>query len=114
MAHYRQPRGPGAPRLYAGTLLNQPHQLKSIQAGASIIFTANPGVEDCVMVTPEILEERWDWQVTACNQCGFHEMLDPPSVMFQTRFPQAEPNHEVLQFSAHCPLCGGMLFLARL
>lgn len=94
--------------VYAGTLLNAPHQLTTARQGDTLLFVTSPGIPHPVRVTEQYIAERSDWTITPCNQCGADQALDPPSIMAQTRFPGA-PGVPVA-FSAFCP-CGGTMLL---
>lgn len=92
------------PRLYAGVLLSAPKQLATYGAGARVRFVPDPGGRHPLAVTPAYLDERAAWTVRACTGCGLTEGLDPPSVMFRSRFPDADG--EPIGFTAFCPVCG--------
>ncbi|MBX7192902.1 MAG: hypothetical protein K1X94_12630 [Sandaracinaceae bacterium] len=117
------PKGPPGPpdpslvrwlerTIYTGQLLNQPHQLTSVAQGASVRFVHAPGMPHPVLVTPGYESERPRWAVTPCDRCGADQMLDPPSIMAKTRFPDAPPGAVPVAFSAFCP-CGGTMLLAQ-
>jgi hypothetical protein len=94
--------------LYEGELLNQPHQLTTVAAGQRLRFLAAPGGRHPLYVTEEYLRERDGWEIQPCPSCGLHEVLDPPSVMARTRFPDAPGSGDAVpvMFTAHCALCG--------
>lgn len=91
--------------VYEGELLNQPHQLATVKPSQRIKFLAAPGARHPLYVTEEYLRERSGWEIQPCPSCGFHEGLDPPSVMARTRFPDSGDAIPVM-FTAHCALCG--------
>ncbi len=111
------PPTPGTPvqwserTIYAGTLLNAPHQLTTVREGAAIQFIFAPGMPHPLMVTPQYLSERSSWAFAPCNGCGADQGLDPPTVMGKTRFPDAPGGSVPIAFSAKCP-CGGMMMLS--
>lgn len=98
--------------IYTGQLLNQPHQLASVAQGATVRFVHAPGIPHPLLVTQAYEAERGRWAVTPCDRCGADQMLDPPSVMARTRFPDAPPGAEPVAFTAFCP-CGGTMMLAQ-
>ena len=67
-------------------------------------FVPDPGGRHPLAVTAAYLDERSAWTVHACTGCGLTEGLDPPSVMFRSRFPDAAD--EPIGFTASCPVCG--------
>jgi hypothetical protein len=96
--------------VYAGTLLNEPKQLATARKGDTVLFMTAPGVPHPVRVTEHYLAERGGWAVTACNQCGADQALDPPTIMARTRFPDAPEGSIPIAFTAFCP-CGGTMML---
>jgi hypothetical protein len=98
--------GEGTGGLYEGTLLNQPHALATVKAGDRIRFLSGAGGKHPLYVTAEYLAERDSWEIQPCPNCGFHEALDPPTVMARTRFPDALGDAVPVMFTAHCALCG--------
>lgn len=105
---------PRATTRYAGTLLSVPKQLATWKAGARVDFLPDAGGRHPVAVTVAYLDERAAWIVRACDGCGLTEGLDPPSVMFRTRFPDADADADAapVAFTAHCPVCGPPAALA--
>lgn len=91
--------------VYLGELLNQPHNLTSIQRGDRIRFYASAGCDHPLMVTQAYLAARAEWHIEPCRACGLCEGLDPPPVMAGTRFPDVEALP--FMFTSHCALCGG-------
>lgn len=107
-------RYPRSSTVYSGTLLNQPHFLETVKEGDTVHFIAGGGVPRPLMVTEQYLAERSAWGMSPCAKCGFSECLDPPSLMFHTRFPDTPPGAEPQSFSSFCNLCGGIQLLAKL
>ncbi len=97
--------GEAATRIYVGELLNKPHGLSTVTAGERIRFVPAPGGRHPLYVTAAYLAERGEWDIAPCSSCGLAETLDPPTVMAQTRFPDAGETAPVM-FTAHCALCG--------
>ncbi len=97
--------------VYAGVLLNQPHGLVRIKQGARLLFLQTPGLPAAgIQVDARYLEERPGWAYVPCTGCGADQSLDPPSIMAQTRFPDAPAGALPIAFTAFCP-CGGTLAL---
>ncbi len=93
-------------RLYAGVLLSPPKQLTTYAAGARVRLIPDPGGPHPIAVTAAYLDERAGWTVHACTGCGLSEGLEPPSLMFRSRFPEVGPDAEPVGFTAFCPVCG--------
>ena len=98
--------------VYGGTLLNQPHRLTSVRQGDRVQFLADAGAPHPMLVADAYLTERPAWAIDPCDRCGFAEAMDPPSVLWHTRFGGV---HGVVAsaFTSFCPLCGGTQMLRR-
>jgi hypothetical protein len=107
----RRDTAPGA--VYAGTLLNAPHQLQTVRQGDTVLFLCGGGLDSPLLVTEQYLAERGEWAIAPCSKCGLSECLDPPPVMARTRFPAMPPDATMKQFTAFCPRCGGMQMLVH-
>ncbi|MBX3155338.1 MAG: hypothetical protein KF773_05030 [Deltaproteobacteria bacterium] len=97
--------------VYQGTLLNAPHNLRTIRQNDTVAFVFAPGLPHPVLVTSEYGGERRNWCITPCNGCGADQTLDPMTTMARTRFPDTPAGTAPLAFSALCP-CGGTMMLA--
>jgi hypothetical protein len=93
---------------FEGTVLNQPQQLNSIQEGSSITFLVPEGGRHPLMVTARYLEERPDWIVHPCRQCGLTELFDAPSDLMRVVFPNVPEGGFTEMFTAICGSCRGM------
>jgi hypothetical protein len=103
----------GEGNLFTGTLLNQPDDLTSLSAGASIRFMVPESGALPIMVTDKYLHERSDWTIHPCNKCGLSELFDAPSDLLRVVFPSDSQQMEEEMFSAICGLCGGMQLVQR-
>lgn len=93
---------------YEGTLLNQPHQLQSLNLNDSILFLpANVGNQP-FMVTEKYLNERNDWHLKPCDKCGMPELFDAPSDLQAKIFPDIPADGKMEAFTSFCPVCGGV------
>jgi hypothetical protein len=93
---------------FTGVVLNQPHGLKSVAEGGQIQFMMKKGWEYPVQVREQYLQERPDWNILACDKCGFDELFDPPSALLSKVFSEVPSDSELYSFTALCPLCGGV------
>jgi hypothetical protein len=100
--------------VFVGRMLNAPHALSSVKQGESIRFIMSPGLEYPLHVSSDYLRERPRWGVSPCGKCGASECLDPPTVMFHTRFPSTPPDAIPEMFTAFCAFCGGTQLLSDL
>ncbi|NLF68239.1 MAG: DUF2314 domain-containing protein [Candidatus Anammoximicrobium sp.] len=91
-----------------GRVLNQPVQLQTVRRGSQIRCLVADAIEYPVMVTDQYLQERSDWIIRPCDECGFSELFDAPSDLIRAESPTAPTDAEVGEFSAVCPLCGGI------
>jgi hypothetical protein len=98
--------------VFQGKVLNQPHNLQSVQQGSILLFVAGGG-QYPVLVTEKYLAERGNWIIEPCSVCGFSEMFDAPSDFQRAAFPNAPQGAGVMAMSTvRCPMnCNGMLML---
>ncbi len=94
--------------VFSGTVLNAPTQLVSVRLGQTIRFLVDTGTDHPAMVTQKYLEERANWTITPCTQCGFRELFDAPSDLIRATFPEMPADATLEGFTAFCPLCGGV------
>lgn len=91
--------------LYQGVILDQPQHVTSVQQGSEIwlkpLHHSHP-----VMLAPRYMQERPQWQVHPCHQCGFEDLFDAPSDLIAEIFHTGAQH--VTMFSTICPLCGGV------
>lgn len=99
--------------VYVARLINAPHALQSVHQGEELRFLTGAGLLHPLHVTPQYLQERGDWRIAPCNQCGWSETLDPPGIMARLRFPDMPPDAEVETFTSFCPMCNGVQLLSR-
>ncbi len=95
-------------KLFTGTVLNAPTQLKTVQQNQAIRFLVEAGTGHVVMVTEKYLHERVRWKIGACSKCHFAELFDAPSDLARATFPNIPADTELEAFTAFCPLCGGV------
>ena len=93
--------------VFTGCVLNQPQQLTSVAQGAEIKFIA-PSGEYLLMVTEKYLQERPNWNVQPCDQCGFDELFDAPSDLMRVIFPDVPESASMEMFTSFCGVCGGV------
>jgi len=104
--------------VYVGILLNKPHNLTTVKQGEKILFLVSETSEYPFRITEKYLAERNSWEmVYPCNKCGFSELFDPPSELFEKVFPSQNvrlsdiPKDATVVakvFTALCPICGGI------
>jgi hypothetical protein len=94
--------------VFKGTVLNQPKQLTSIQEGSVVAFLVPDGGQHPLMVTEKYLQERPDWIVHPCQQCGLTELFDAPSDLMRVVFPDLPDGSTMGIFTAFCGLCRGV------
>jgi len=99
--------------VYAGKLLNAPHQLTSVRQNDTLLLVYTPGLPHPLHVTDAYLAERSQWAFAPCDKCGTDQALDPPTVMARTRFPDTSEDEVPVMFSAFCP-CQGTMMLAAI
>jgi hypothetical protein len=99
--------------VFHAILLNQPHQLKTVHAGAQLRFIMPDGLDYGLMVTNKYLAERRAWTIAPCNKCGLPDLFDAPSDLIRVIFPSAPPDAEIQAFSSFCGKCGGVQMLTR-
>jgi len=110
-------RGKYKLQVYKATLLNQPHELKSVKLGDHIQFLAHTGYQYPIYTTQQYLVDRAEFEIIPCTQCGLPELFDPIYKLFKLSFPplpeQLGANADTtVAFSSHCPVCGkGMLIV---
>lgn len=98
----------GDENTFAGRVLNQPTQLRTIQKGQQIRFIMPLGGEYPVLVTDKYLSERPSWTIHPCQKCGFSELFDAPSDLMRVVFPNIPDDAVMEGFTSFCPLCGGV------
>lgn len=91
--------------VFSGCVLNQPHQLTTVSAGAEIKFVASG--EHLLMVTEKYLRERPHWKIQACDRCGLDELFDAPSDLMRAIFPDLPEGASMEMFTSFCGVCGG-------
>src|SRR5215467_14273274 len=94
--------------VYAGRVLNQPSQLRTVQQGQQIRFIMPEGGKHPVLVTEKYLRERSAWTIHPCQKCGLSELFDAPSDLMRVVFPNAPAESVMEAFTSFCPLCGGV------
>jgi hypothetical protein len=99
------------PVAYRGTVLNQPDGLVTVKQGDPILFL--PCKDKKLypfQVREKYLQERNDWVIEPCNNCGFAELFDAPSDLIHKIFPNIGKNkNEVMEgFTSFCPMCHGV------
>lgn len=94
--------------IFRGIVLNQPHQLTSVTANAEILFIVPDSGEYPLLVTEKYLQERSEWIIHPCNQCGLSELLDAPSDLIRAVFPNQPTDAVMNAFTAFCGVCGGV------
>lgn len=92
---------------FLGVLLNAPHNLPKLGLGHEITFLIENGGEHPHLVPPAYLLERAAWKITPCDQCGFHEFFDTPSMLISTAFGEAMIDKTDM-FTTFCGFCGGV------
>lgn len=93
--------------VFAGTLSSKPQRLGSVAQGDQIKFLA-PAGKYLVMATEKYLQERPDWIIMPCNQCGLDELLDAPSDLIRVIFPDLPEGDVLTAFSSVCGICRGI------
>lgn len=99
--------------LYAGTVLNTPHQLKTVAKFDKISFTTDPALEFPVQVREKYLKERDQWTISPCNKCGSSLLFDAPSELIAKTFPEIDVDEPSISLTAFCGYCGGFQALSR-
>jgi len=95
--------------IFSSRVLNQPHNLQSVQQGSEVKFVISAGSDHPIMVTDKYLRERERWVIHPCQKCGLSELFDAPSDLIRVVFPKTPPDGEMTMFTAICPLCGGVM-----
>ncbi|CAN94255.1 hypothetical protein predicted by Glimmer/Critica [Sorangium cellulosum So ce56] len=94
--------------VFTARVLNQPHQLKTVNEGAEVRFIAPTGGEHLLQVREQYLRERADWVIGPCSRCGLDELFDAPSELIAKVFPNVPASARMDAFSAFCGACGGV------
>src|SRR5262245_48123069 len=94
--------------VFAGRVLNQPTQLRTVRQGQQIRFIMPAGGDYPVLVTDKYLRERPSWTIHPCEKCGFSDLFDAPSDLMRVVFPDLPVGAAVEAFTSFCPLCGGV------
>lgn len=97
--------------VFAGRVLNQPTQLRTVLQGQQIQFIMPAGSEHPVLVTDKYVRERPSWTIHPCRTCGFSELFDAPSDLMRVVFPNIPAGEMMETFTNLCPLCGGVQML---
>jgi hypothetical protein len=94
--------------VFIGRVLDQPNQLKNVQAGAEIRFIAPESGSHPLLVTGKYLGERALWRLLApCRKCGMSELFDAPSDLIRAIFPQIPADiAKGFTFTTRCGCCG--------
>ncbi|PQO43553.1 hypothetical protein [Blastopirellula marina] len=100
-----------SPGLFQGKVRGTVEHLPNVQTGDNVQFVLSDAMECGVLVTKTMLNERSNWSVFPCKQCGFDELLAPPSKLIPALYPDlpAEPQ----TFTSVCGLCGGEQFVTH-
>jgi len=93
--------------VFSGRVLNQPTQLTTVEQGTNIKFIA-PSGKHLLMVTDKYIQERPNWIIHPCNQCGLDELFDAPSDLIRVVFPDLPEGGSMGMFSSFCGVCGGV------
>ena len=99
--------------VFAGNVLNRPHQLESVKAGDAIQFIVPASGPHPLMVKTKYLAERPKWIIHPCNKCGMSELFDAPSDLMAKIFPNLPPGAEMKVFTSFCGVCGGVQGVER-
>lgn len=99
--------------VFTGRVLNQPHQLRTVQQGTEIRFVVPARAPHPLQVREKYLTERTRWEIVPCDKCGLEELFDAPSELIRAAFPDAPPGAEMEMFSAFCGGCGGVQVVRR-
>lgn len=87
-------------------LLGAPEGIRTPAKGDTVLCLRRPELRYPVFVTEQYVRERRHSYVTACEECGFPEAFDPPTVLAAAVFPEGVS--ETATFTTTCPLCEGM------
>lgn len=94
-------RGP----LLTVRLRESPEGLSGLAKGDTIRCLKRPELRHPLLVTEQYLRERTHSYVTACEDCGFPEAFEPPTVLAVAA--GLDPAVTSATFTAPCPLCEG-------
>ena len=94
--------------VFVGTILNQPHNLKSLKAGDEIKFIVPDAGQYPLLTTDHYLAERPQWKIHGCHKCGLTELFDAPTDLIRVIFPDAPSTAEIEMFTSFCGFCGGI------
>ena len=94
--------------VFLGTILNQPHNLKSLKAGDEIKFIVPDVGRYPLLTTGKYLSERPQWKIHGCGKCGLTELFDAPSDLIRVIFPNIRSTATMEMFTSFCGLCGGV------
>lgn len=99
--------------VYRGYVLNKPHQLQTVKKGDLIMFTVPLAFKWPIYITRKYFEERVDWEIHPCTQCGMPELFDAPSDLLRILFPNIPSNSLPEMFTTLCPGCGKFIGVER-
>lgn len=94
--------------VFVGTILNQPHNLKSLKAGDEIKFIVPDVGRYPLLTTDKYLAERPQWKIHGCSECGLTELFDAPTDLIRVIFPHTPSTGEIEMFTSFCGVCGGV------
>ena len=94
--------------VFAGRILNQPHNLKSLRQGDEIKFIVPEVGQYPLLTTDKYLKEKAHWKIHGCRKCGLTELFDAPTDLVRIIFPHIKSEAEVEMFTSFCGLCGGI------
>ena len=94
--------------VFVGTILNQPHNLKSLKAGDEIKFIVPDAGRYPLLTTDKYLIERPQWKIHGCDKCGLTELFDAPTDLIRVIFPNLSSKDELEMFTSFCGVCGGI------
>jgi hypothetical protein len=99
--------------IFAGILLNEPHNLPTLKQGDTVFLIMPEGGEYPIRVTDKYLAERNNWVIEPCDKCGFTELFDAPSDLIKKIFPNIPSDASLEGFTSFCALCGGVQIVAN-
>lgn len=98
-----------APGLFQGRVRGSVEQLQTVQQGDRVQFVLSEASECGVLISDAGWKERGEWTVFPCKECGFDELLIPPSQLLPALYPDLAAVPQSV--TGRCGMCGGNQFM---
>ena len=95
--------------VFYGRVINSPHALETVKLNDTICFIVPKGEGyPPLHVTEQYLQERRDWVIHPCDECGNTELFELPSAIVKRVAPDPPEGGKCMMFTTWCGMCGGV------